>query len=457
MTLTERVPKTRITPNDHLFPNQNGYISTGNPDVEGWAEDKSGVTNPVKDDPLDTADPLAAYVREIGRNPLLRKSQERTLILQIKAGKLVRETRRQLKDGVELTAPKMVETLRDKLQGDIWEAVNSYLGYPSLPMLEKKLDVTREDFNDEEFKKLAREIDLRVAPSNKQQQKEKDSAYMLRDLLLPIRLINLVESNEESLGMEFWMQIEQQSKEAEQKFINGNLRLVVSLAKRYINRGLPLLDLIQQGNLGLMKALEKFDFREGFKFSTYAIWWIKQAISRAIANQARSIRIPVHEYEKIRNMKKIKARLSQTLGRIPTDQELSIYLGEPTNKIAFYEQWFQDTVSLNKPVYTGDYEEELGAFMDESNRLHGEAELTPEEYVIKNELTQKVNEALASLPERQRKVMRLRFGLDDGRSRTLEEVGREFGVTRERIRQIEADALRKLKHPSSAENLSPYW
>ncbi len=268
----------------------------------------------------------------------------------------------------------------------------------------------------------------------------------VRMYLKEIGKVPLLNAEEE---IELAKKMEMGDQDAKKRLAEANLRLVVSIAKRYVGRGMLFLDLIQEGNLGLIKAVEKFDYRKGYKFSTYATWWIRQAITRAIADQARTIRIPVHMVETINKLIRVSRQLLQELGREPTPEEIAEQMNMPVERVREILKISQEPVSLETPI--GEEEDShLGDFIQDDNVP------VPADAAAFTLLKEQLMEVLGTLTEREQKVLRLRFGLDDGRARTLEEVGKEFNVTRERIRQIEAKALRKLRHPSRSRKLKDY-
>ncbi len=268
----------------------------------------------------------------------------------------------------------------------------------------------------------------------------------VRMYLKEIGKVPLLSADEE---IELAKRMEEGDEDAKKRLAEANLRLVVSIAKRYVGRGMLFLDLIQEGNLGLIKAVEKFDYRKGYKFSTYATWWIRQAITRAIADQARTIRIPVHMVETINKLIRVSRQLLQELGREPSPEEIAEEMNMPVERVREILKISQEPVSLETPI--GEEEDShLGDFLPDDNVP------VPADAAAFTLLKEQLVEVLGTLTDREQKVLRLRFGLDDGRARTLEEVGKEFNVTRERIRQIEAKALRKLRHPSRSRKLKDY-
>ncbi|WP_300616085.1 RNA polymerase sigma factor RpoD [uncultured Lactobacillus sp.] len=268
----------------------------------------------------------------------------------------------------------------------------------------------------------------------------------VRMYLKEIGRVNLLTSEEE---VALAKRIEAGDEEAKQELAEANLRLVVSIAKRYVGRGMNFLDLIQEGNMGLMKAVDKFDYRLGYKFSTYATWWIRQAITRAIADQARTIRIPVHMVETINKLIRIQRQFLQDLGRDPEPEEIAAEMDLPVKKVREILKISQEPVSLETPIGEED-DSHLGDFIEDKDAM------SPEQHAANEMLKEQLAEVLDTLSDREEEVLRLRFGLDDGKTRTLEEVGQHFEVTRERIRQIEAKALRKLRHPSRSSQLRDF-
>ncbi len=313
-----------------------------------------------------------------------------------------------------------------------------------LKLIESNVDVfetTAEEVSDAEKGTTDLEKELEMLAS----MDEGSVADPVRQYLREIGRVTLLTAAEE---IELAKRAEKDEQRAKDKLISANLRLVVSIAKKYVGRGMSLLDLIEEGNMGLMRAVEKYDWRRGFKFSTYATWWIRQAITRALADQARTIRIPVHMVETINRFNRTQRKLMQDLGREPTPEEVAKELGIDPQKAREIIKVSQEPTSLATKV--GDEEDsELGDFIESPG-------LKPEEQATRELLKIHLDEVLDSLSPREKRVLQLRFGIEDGKQRTLEEVGKEFGVTRERIRQIEAKAIRKLRHPTRAKKLRDY-
>ncbi len=420
-------------------------------------------------------DPVRMYLREIGRVPLLNGELEVELATAMEQGRYLTETRKALlaETGGEPTPADICIAIYRKLR-DGWGRVAALHAamYPEagptvcrdvLAALTPTLKIT--DYNNpnrltqEQFKALA--DGLGCAPE------QLDEAVRFRAVeyqLMPRNLLRRLErspewpSDEEVLGLlgersallaRQYDEMITRGEVAQDRLTEANLRLVVSVAKRYGGRGMTMLDLVQEGNLGLIRAVEKFQHNKGFKFSTYATWWIRQAITRAIADQARTIRIPVHMVETINRVISTQRRMTQELGHEPSSEELALKLELPAERVREIMKISQEPISLEMPIGEED-DSHLGDFIPD------EKALAPADAASHQMLREQVDDVLDTLTERERKVLELRFGLDTGRSRTLEEVGKEFGVTRERIRQIEAKALRKLRHPSRSKKLKDY-
>jgi RNA polymerase primary sigma factor len=327
-----------------------------------------------------------------------------------------------------------------ELESDQMDEYYEYLGEQGVEVMNES-DV---DEDDPDIQDLSKEEefdlnDLSVPPGVKINDP-------VRMYLKEIGRVDLLSAEEE---IQLAKRIETGDEEAKRRLAEANLRLVVSIAKRYVGRGMLFLDLIQEGNMGLIKAVEKFDYRKGYKFSTYATWWIRQAITRAIADQARTIRIPVHMVETINKLIRVQRQLLQDLGREPTPEEIAEDMDLTPDKVREILKIAQEPVSLETPIGEED-DSHLGDFIEDQDAT------SPSEHAAYELLKEQLEDVLDTLTDREENVLRLRFGLDDGRTRTLEEVGKVFGVTRERIRQIEAKALRKLRHPSRSKRLKDF-
>lgn len=333
------------------------------------------------------------------------------------------------------------EALAEKLKGLEYDAdtLDDLYNFFS----ENGIEIVPEDEEDDGDANVKEEIKLEDIPHDSKDVSVNDNVRMYLKEIGKISLLTLEE--EQALSR----RVAKGDEQAKNELAESNLRLVVSIAKRYVGRGLSFLDLIQEGNIGLMKAVEKFDYDKGYKFSTYATWWIRQAITRALADQARTIRVPVHMVETINKMVRIERQMTLELNREPTQEELAKKMGLTVEKVVEIKKISQDPVSLETPI--GEEEDShLGDFIPNENTL------TPEEYATYEILKEEMQNVLLTLTKREEEVLSLRFGLYDGTCHTLEEVGKRFGVTRERIRQIEAKALRKLRHPSRAKKLKDF-
>ena len=365
-----------------------------------------------------------------------RIPEKKKTVKKVKEIKSFEERKKELIEKGKKEGKITYEELAEALKG--LDVDNDSLDELYNDLIENKIEIIGED----EEEDAGEEIVLNDAEITK----DININDPVRMYLKEIGRISLLTPEEE---MELSIRVANGDEEAKNRLAESNLRLVVSIAKRYVGRGLLFLDLIQEGNIGLMKAVDKFDYDKGYKFSTYATWWIRQAITRALADQARTIRVPVHMVETINKMARIQRQLTLELNREPTEEEIAKKMGISVEKVRDVIKISQDPVSLETPIGEED-DSHLGDFVKDINAM------TPEEYATNEILKEEIKAVLETLQEREQEVLELRFGLVDGTSHTLEEVGKRFNVTRERIRQIEAKALRKLRHPSRAKRLKDF-